>query len=101
MSTLLTAWIAEMVLITYRGAANGGTKDNPIPHLPLPSQYVASFIVYGALSLVPGEGQRAAGLVGWGFVAATFLNLWDPAKPAGTLKPAPPINTQTKAPTSA
>jgi len=95
MSSLLAAWLAEMALITYRGAANGGTKDNPIPHLPLPSQYVGSFIIYGALSLIPGEGQRIASAAGWGLVVATFLNLWDPSKPAGTLKPAPPINSQT------
>jgi hypothetical protein len=69
-----------MVLITYRGAKNGGTTADvvPIPHLPLPSEYASTFIIYGALAFIPGEGQRVASLVGWGLVVATFLNLWNP-----------------------
>jgi len=79
MNTLLAAWVAETVLITYRGAKQGGTKNNPVAHLPLPSEYIASFVVFGGLSLVPGpNGQRVAGLFGWGVVVATFLNLWNP-----------------------
>src|SRR5208282_6328290 len=78
MGPLLTAWLVEMGLITYRGAKQGKFAQNPIPHLPLPSEYVATFIIYGALGLVPEGGQRAAAAFGWGLVVATFLNLWDP-----------------------
>jgi hypothetical protein len=79
MTTLTTAWIAELVLIAYRSSKQTGAV-RPIPGLALPSEYAASFIIYGALSLVPeGPGARVAGLVGWGVVVATFLNLWDPA----------------------
>ena len=87
MNSLLAAWLAETVLITYRGAKQGGSKNNPVAHMPLPSEYIGSFIVFGGLSLVPGpNGQRVAGLFGWGVVVATFLNLWDPKKPAGTVR---------------
>jgi hypothetical protein len=78
MGPLLTAWLVEMGLITYRGAKQGKFATNPIPHLALPSEYVASFIIYGGLALVPEGGQRVAAAVGWGLVVATFLNLWDP-----------------------
>lgn len=86
MTSLLTAWLLEMGIITYRGARRGKFSANPVAHLALPSEYVASFILYGALALVPGEGQRVAAAIGWGVVAATFLNLWDPTtigNPAG------------------
>lgn len=84
MSTLLSAWLAELVLITYRGAVRGSTANNPIPHLPVPADYVGSFIIFGALSFIPGEGQRVAGLVGWGIVVATALNLYNPGGLATT-----------------
>lgn len=79
MSGVLGAWVAEMVLITYRGARRGTSASNPIPHLPLPSEYVATFIIYGALTFVPGRGAPVASAFGWGIVVATLLNLWDPA----------------------
>lgn len=82
MSSLTLAWITETILITYRGAAGTNKPVQAVAGFPLPSQYVASFIVYGALSLIPGpNGQRVAGLFGWGVVAATFLNLWNPSAP--------------------
>ena len=80
MSGLLSAWVAEMVLIAYRGAKTGSTANNPIPHLALPSEYASTFIIFGALAFVPGEGQKVATAIGWGLVAATFLNLWNPGK---------------------
>lgn len=95
MSALLSAWIAEIVLIAYRGAKTGTTKNNPIPHLALPSEYASTFIIYGALAFVPGEGQKVAAAVGWGLVAATFLNLWNPG---GTVKGAAPSTSTTANP---
>ena len=75
---ITTAWLAELILIAYRG----GKQTNavrPIPHLAMPAEYASTFIIYGALALVPeGPWSRPAGLIGWGIVAATFLNLWDP-----------------------
>lgn len=92
MNSLTLAWIAETVLITYRAAGQKQSQTNPIAHFPLPSEYVGSFIVFGVLSLVPGEGQRVAGLFGWGLVVATALNLWDTngaIKQLGAKKAAP------------
>lgn len=98
---LLFPWITETLLITYRGASQGKAVGNPIPHLPLPSDYVGEFLVFGALSLIPGpNGGRVAAAFGWGLVVATFLNLYDPTtigKPGGAVvkgsatssKPAP------------
>ncbi len=78
MSGLLSAWVAEMVLIAYRGAKSGTTANNPIPHLSLPSEYASTFIIFGALSFIPGEGQRVAAAFGWGLVIATALNVFTP-----------------------
>lgn len=89
MNTVTLAWIAELIVITYRsgkqqsvaGAGGNGQPVNltrPIAHLPMPSELAATFIIYGALSFVPGRGQQVAGYIGWGIVLATVLNLWDP-----------------------
>lgn len=79
--TLLTAFLAETVLITYRQYAGGGVQvptSAPVP-LPIPASYTAPIIAYGALALIPGEGARLAGMIGWGLVVATLLNLWNPS----------------------
>jgi hypothetical protein len=82
--SLMAAWLAEIAIITYRSAANKDSIPNrPIKSLPLPSEYVATFVVYGALSFIPAEGARAASAFGWGLVLATLLNLWEPD---GTVK---------------
>lgn len=75
MSGLMAAALAESAIITWRDLSQ--TK-----FLPLPSDYAAVVIIYGGLSLLPGDGgARFASLFGWGLVAATFLNLWNPAAP--------------------
>lgn len=81
MGGLLSAWFAEMVLITYRGVKKG-TTGGPIHGLPLPADYVGATIVFGALGLL-GNTQAApvATLAGWGLVVATLLNLWTPKTP--------------------
>lgn len=79
MSGLLSAWLAEVVLIAYR-SAKASDPSKPIPGLAMPSEYVSTMIVYGALAFVPAEGQHFAAAVGWGLVVATFLNLWTPGK---------------------
>ncbi len=86
MNPLLLPWIAEVVLITYRSAAKGEENKTPIPHLPLPSEYVASFIVFGVLAFAPGQLTKPAAVFGWGVVVATFLNLWDPSTGGITFK---------------
>ena len=79
MDSLTAAWIAEAILITYRGSRQTSVTPRAIDRLAMPSEYAATFVIYGALSLVPeGPGARVAGLFGWGVVVATLLNLWDP-----------------------
>ena len=73
---LLTAWLAQVAIITYRGVKTT-PRTTPLP-MPLPSSYVSSFIIYGGLSLLPGSLAPLPALVGWGFVVATFLNLYTP-----------------------
>lgn len=78
--SLLAAFFVEVALVTYRSVKAGGVtvpKTAPIP-APLPSLYTSAVLVYGGLALVPGRGSAVAGLVGWGFVVATLLNLFNP-----------------------
>lgn len=93
MNTIVSAWIVEAALITYRGAKGGSLKNNPVPGLALPSQYVATVIVFGGLSLFPSSSDagKVAGALGWGLVAATFLNLWNPGGKVAAA--APPVIT--------
>lgn len=105
MDPITTAWLAELAVITYRSAkqaAVGKGVTRPIAHLPLPSEYVATFVVFGALSLIPGRGQQAATYVAWGLVVATVLNLWDPTtignKGGVAVKGGPSTKTQPGAP---
>lgn len=76
MSGVISALLVEMALITWRGASQGTTKDNPIPHLPVPADYIGAAVIFGALSMVPGQAQRPATIFAWGLVLATALNLF-------------------------
>ena len=78
--------LAEIAVITYRDVRNGTNVANPVPHFPLPSQYVSVFVVYGLLSLFPDTAKDLASTIGWGFVVATVLNLWKPGNTANTGK---------------
>lgn len=82
MTGLMGAWLAEVVLISYRAAKRGGQGTTQVS-LPLPSQYAATFIVFGSLGLLPESASTFASLVGWGFVIATALNLYSPLPSSG------------------
>jgi hypothetical protein len=80
MSGLLGAFLVEVALVTYRSVTQGGVKvpgTAPIP-APMPSLYVSAVIVYGGLGLLPDSLAPVPALIGWGFVVATFLNLYTP-----------------------
>lgn len=80
MNGLLGAFLVELGLVTYRSITQGGVKvpaSAPIP-APLPSLYTSAIVVYGGLSLLPRSLAPLPALVGWGFVVATFLNLYTP-----------------------
>ena len=72
--------LVATALITYRGAKSGSAANNPVAHLPLPSQFVGAFFVFGLLSLASGAAERPAQLVAWGLDVAILLNLWQPGK---------------------
>lgn len=71
---LFAAALVESAIVTWRDISQ--TK---VP--PPPSDFVAVAIIYGGLSLFPDSAGSFPSLVGWGFVAATFLNLWSPTTP--------------------
>lgn len=70
MNGLLAAWIAEATIITWRSF----TQDH---RPPLPSEFLASFVIYGALGLIAENetARPAATALGWGLVIATALRL--------------------------
>ena len=84
MPGLLAAFFVEVGLITYRDVSQGGIKVKkaqqstaPLP-APLPSLYTSAIVVYGGLALLPSSLAPLPALLGWGFVVATFLNLYTP-----------------------
>ena len=89
MTGVTTAWLAELIIITARDFKKGAT--NQVGGLPLPADYLASFAVFGVLGLATGDAGKVAGIAAWGFVIATFLNLFDPtlskSQPSSTTQP--------------
>ena len=87
MGAVLSAWLAEVAIITLR-SFKAGTNKATIAGLPLPSQYLATFALYGSLSLVPkgGGAARFAGALAWGFTAATALNYFNATNPLNSGK---------------
>lgn len=78
---LLAPWLIETALVGYRDCMPHSPGN--IAGLPLPREFAAVFIVFGALSFLPEKGEKVAALLGWGFVIATALKLLDPTS-AGT-----------------
>lgn len=77
MNGLLLAWLVEVGIITWRDLT-GKVKGHTIEGLPLPADYLATFIVFGTLGFVPKNNvgaSRAATALGWAFVVATYLNV--------------------------
>ncbi len=89
MSAVLLAWLAEMGIVTWRDLT-GKVKNHTIEGFPLPADYVATFVIFGALGMVPKDNpgaSRAAALLAWAYVVATYMNV-APAlvNPTGTPK---------------
>lgn len=84
MSGLALAWMAEAGLMTYRIVNAGRPSEAGGGRVPWPADYVATFVVFGGLSLVAeigGGWDQVAAVTGWGLVLATVLNLVDPLAP--------------------
>lgn len=95
MNAVLIPWVLEAGIVTYRSAKDGTSNTNPIAHLPLPSEYVATFIVFGACAALPASLSRVGVTFAWGIVIATLLNLWDPTT-GGVKKPSTATNASKK-----
>jgi hypothetical protein len=78
--SILPPMIIAFALITYRGAVSGSSAQNPVAHLPLPSEYVGAALAFGLLSLASGQASQPATLIAWGLDVAILLNLWQPGK---------------------
>jgi hypothetical protein len=75
MGGVMLSFAAMLTIITVRDVKEG-SKWN-VGGLPLPSQYLAATVVYGALGQLGKGGQdqaRVANLLGWGLVVAAYLN---------------------------
>lgn len=64
--TLFAAWAVEVGIITVSDLV-----DHHRP--PLPSELLASFVIFGALAGLSGPAPKAAAVTGWGLVIATLL----------------------------
>ena len=83
---VLLAWLVEVGLITWRDLS-GKDPTHVIQGFPLPADYLATFMVFGTLGLVPKDspGSKAATLAAWAFVLATYMNaLPNALNPSGT-----------------
>lgn len=94
---IVTAWAVEVAIVTYRdikgislvSGKNGqpeqqkNSATSKVAGLPLPADYLATFIVFGALSMVPQghPASKVATYVAWGLVVASFMGLYDPVMP--------------------
>jgi len=109
MSGMLGAFFIQVGIITYRDVTQGGLQTTPIK-APLPSQYLSAILIYGVLGVMPASTAPLPGLIGWGLVVATMLNLWTPgsanaanaanAKLGSALTTAPPQTQVSTAPKS-
>ncbi len=87
------AWALELVLITLRdlgvtlpGKLAFSSKGHAVNGLPLPADYLATFIIFAPLAaLADTRARPLATTLAWGYVLATALNAIDATNP--TAKP--------------
>lgn len=101
MNPVIIPWTIEIGLISWRtlsGKRTSAVPFSPFPastgisgptgskgfvgtgpkRPPLPSEILATFIAFGVFAVIADsgdQGRRIGGLLGWGIVLATFLNL--------------------------
>ena len=78
MGAVLSAWLVEMGVQVWK---QGPNQRVPIKGstgvLPVPSMWLADFLVFGALAFGAKESANArpvVGLLAWGLVLATLIN---------------------------
>lgn len=95
--SLAAAMVTQLAIVTYRNAKRpAGPLQLAGVGLPLPSQYVATVGLFGALGFASGPAEGPASLFGWAVVLASLLNLWQ-VDPTGkvSLGPAPASSAST------
>lgn len=83
MSGVVAPWVVAVALVTYRSVAGKTSNNPPLKGAPMPVEYVASTAVFATLGVIDHLGpnaSRMAALLGWGFDAAIFLNLFSRPK---------------------
>ena len=76
---VLLAWMVEIGVITWRDLTKKQDKAlHTINGFPLPADYLATFLVFGALAFVPKDSGAAkpAVLTAWAVVLASYLNVF-------------------------
>lgn len=96
---VLSAWLVEVMIIVYRDVKRSDVANNNlIGGLPLPADFVGTFVVFGALGALAevDSARTVAGLAAWGFVVATAVNILNPSNPLHPLA----SSSSSSAPTS-
>lgn len=84
MPGVLAAWLVEIGLITWRGIKSSSPTGS-ISGLPLPADYLATFVLFGGLgALAKTKASGLGAAIAWGLVLATYMNIVDPANPLGS-----------------
>lgn len=68
MNGIVLPWLAEIGVLTWRVISG---QKRP----PLPSELLASFVIFGGFSLIPDE--RLRNVLAWGTVIATAFNAFN------------------------
>lgn len=83
------AWALELLLISLRdlgvtlpGKLAFTSKGHTVNGLPLPADYLATFIIFAPLSaLAETRAKSLATAIAWAYVLATLLNAIDATNP--------------------
>ena len=76
---MLAPWLAEILIITVRDLSTAPRR------LPLPSELLSTFVVFGALSVIASNetARRPATAIAWGLVLATGIVTYAPPSEGG------------------
>lgn len=95
MNGVTSAWLAQIFIMSWRSwRRNKG--------LPYPYELVASFVIFGVLDVIHGaESARSiTSVLAWGFVVASFMNMFPKSGTAQALNSTQPLLVKTPAPTT-
>lgn len=79
MSAVVGAWAVEIGVIAWRDR-----KQHK--RFPVPSEVLSTFVIFGALAIIPEPYDQLAGIAGWGLVVASVVGAYDPLTTTGGTK---------------